>query len=153
MKVMKPKKVPVWANEATAEPQVPVSTEQASATQGELSDAEWLKQRMSSAVDLEERVFEQSDDEDALKAKSAHPVSLFILSPSASSLYSVGNCCRVHLSLPCRYPKGCNERHHLANFSAVCSKPYLFVYGRRPHRTLQVFRGNIPGKPEFYFTL
>lgn len=79
---MQPKKVPVWANEATAEPQASVSTEQASATQGELSDAEWLKQRMSSAVDLEGRVFEQSDDEDAPKLKHAQPVSVFMLSVS-----------------------------------------------------------------------
>ncbi len=85
MNVMKPKKVPVWANEATAEPQILVSTEHASATQGELSDAEWLKQRMSSAVDVEEKVFEQSDDEDAPKAKSAQPVSSLVLSLSASS--------------------------------------------------------------------
>ncbi|KJA26549.1 hypothetical protein HYPSUDRAFT_198832 [Hypholoma sublateritium FD-334 SS-4] len=83
MKVMQPKKVPVWANEATAEPQVPIPAAKGSATQGELSDAEWLKQRMSNAVDLEERVFEQSDDDDALKPKHGQP-EIVVASTSVS---------------------------------------------------------------------
>jgi multiple RNA-binding domain-containing protein 1 len=78
MKVMKPSKVPVWANEPTAEPQLPESTEPAatdSSAQGAMSDLEWMRQRMSQNVDVEERVFEQSDDEDTPKPKKIEPVS------------------------------------------------------------------------------
>lgn len=79
MKVMKPSKVPVWANEPTAEPQLPESTELAAAdssAQGTMSDLEWMRQRMSQNVDVEERVFEQSDDEDTPQPKKVEPVSL-----------------------------------------------------------------------------
>ncbi|KAF8963296.1 hypothetical protein BDZ97DRAFT_1939578 [Flammula alnicola] len=67
MKVMKPKKGPAWANEPVVESLVPVPTDAPIPglyAQGELSDLEWMKQRTSRNVDSEERVFEQSDDEE-----------------------------------------------------------------------------------------
>ncbi|KAF8200210.1 hypothetical protein BJ912DRAFT_948293 [Pholiota molesta] len=76
MKVMKPSKVPVWANEPTAEPKLPDSTVPAAAdssAQGAMSDLEWMRQRMSQNVDVEERVFEQSDDDDTPKPKKIEP--------------------------------------------------------------------------------
>ncbi|KAF9556198.1 hypothetical protein CPC08DRAFT_711377 [Agrocybe pediades] len=65
MKVMKPKKGPAWANEEQVEPiPVPQEPEVVKDVQPEgLSDLEWMRQRMSNAVDKEERVFEQDDDE------------------------------------------------------------------------------------------
>ncbi|KDR77991.1 hypothetical protein GALMADRAFT_118866 [Galerina marginata CBS 339.88] len=75
MKVMKPKKGPTWANEEFVQhPGVPPPTETTKDTedtqaQGTLSDLEWMRQRMSKAVDVEERVFEQSDDEDNPQSK------------------------------------------------------------------------------------
>ncbi|KAF6749962.1 rRNA primary transcript binding protein [Ephemerocybe angulata] len=97
MEVMQPKKGPTWANDATAtapEPIIPTApstsaqapaaatpkadedvamedvSEDAPAAEP-LSDADWLKQRMSANVDKvkEEKVFEQSDDEDEGEAK------------------------------------------------------------------------------------
>ncbi|KAF5322105.1 hypothetical protein D9619_001971 [Psilocybe cf. subviscida] len=73
MNIMKPAKVPTWANEPTAEPIAQAedlsAMEVASKPQGELSDLEWMKQRMSNAVDdATGPVFEQSDDEDNPKA-------------------------------------------------------------------------------------
>ena len=71
MKVMKPRTGPAWANEATAQPTV--STPQTDDTtmqdaeqeprQDNVSDLEWMKQRMSKNVDVVEKAFEQSDDE------------------------------------------------------------------------------------------
>jgi len=65
MKVMKPKKGPVWANEERIEPApVPQAAERAEEAQPEgLSDLEWMRQRMSKAVEVEERVFEQDDEQ------------------------------------------------------------------------------------------
>lgn len=70
IKVMQRKKGPVWANEPIVEPPTP-SQPQFSVNppvevlpQGEMSDLEWMKQRMSNAVDTEDRVFEQSDDDE-----------------------------------------------------------------------------------------
>ncbi|KAF6745615.1 rRNA primary transcript binding protein [Ephemerocybe angulata] len=97
MEVMQSKKGPTWANDATAtapEPIIPTApsisaqapaaptqkadedvamedvSEDAPAAEP-LSDADWLKQRMSANVDKvkEEKVFEQSDDEDEGEAK------------------------------------------------------------------------------------
>ncbi|KAF9484770.1 RNA-binding domain-containing protein [Pholiota conissans] len=90
MKVMKPSKVPVWANEPTAEPQLLASTEPAasnSADQGAMSDLEWMRQRMSQNVDAEERVFEQSDDEDAHpRAKATVPEVIVAETTTVSSV-------------------------------------------------------------------
>ena len=67
---MQRKKGPVWANEPAVEPPAPSQTQLSGVDplveapgQGELSDLEWMKQRMSNAIDTEDRVFEQSDDE------------------------------------------------------------------------------------------
>ncbi|CAA7263983.1 unnamed protein product [Cyclocybe aegerita] len=80
MKVMKPKKGPAWANEAASQPPVISSNDEAMPSpepeqpQGELSDLEWMRQRMSKAVDEKEQVFEQSDDDEPqLKASSTEP--------------------------------------------------------------------------------
>jgi multiple RNA-binding domain-containing protein 1 len=71
VKVMQRKKGPVWANEPTVEPTAPLQPQTSGLNppgdtlpQGELSDLEWMKQRMSNAVDTEDRVFEQSDDDE-----------------------------------------------------------------------------------------
>jgi len=70
VKVMQRKKGPVWANEPITEPPAPsqphfsVNPPVEVLPQGELSDLEWMKQRMSNAVDAEDRVFEQSDDDE-----------------------------------------------------------------------------------------
>ena len=71
MKVMKPRTGPAWANEASAQPTV--SAPQTDDTtmrdaeqeprQDDVSDLEWMKQRMSKNVDVVEKAFEQSDDE------------------------------------------------------------------------------------------
>ncbi|PPQ82773.1 hypothetical protein CVT25_009268 [Psilocybe cyanescens] len=73
MKIMEKKKGPAWANEAAPAPvpaAVPADSaatvpadEDDSQAQGTMSDLEWMRQRMSAAVDVEERVFEQ-DEED-----------------------------------------------------------------------------------------
>ena len=70
-KVMQRKKGPVWANEPTVEPPAPSQSQpsnvippEEAAAQRELSDMEWMKQRMSNAVDTEGPVFEQSDDDE-----------------------------------------------------------------------------------------
>ncbi|KAF8809936.1 hypothetical protein BYT27DRAFT_6509543 [Phlegmacium glaucopus] len=77
MKVMKPRTGPAWANEATVQPTVSVpltddatmqDVEQAP-RQDDVSDLEWMKQRMSKNVDVVEKVFEQSDDEGELNNK------------------------------------------------------------------------------------
>ena len=67
---MQHKKGPVWANELSVEPPAPsqpqlpgVDPLVEAPAQGELSNLEWMKQRMSNTVDTEDRVFEQSDDE------------------------------------------------------------------------------------------
>ena len=71
MEVMKPRTGPAWANEATVQPTVsaqPIDdtamqdVEQTS-RQDDVSDLEWMKQRMSKNVDIVEKVFEQSGDE------------------------------------------------------------------------------------------
>ncbi|KAG5652714.1 hypothetical protein H0H81_003965 [Sphagnurus paluster] len=78
MKLMKPrnKKGPTWANEAQLEAPIvvpepePENTEdvpmadETVARDETISDLDWMKQRMSKAVDVVEKVFEQSDDED-----------------------------------------------------------------------------------------
>lgn len=94
---MKPAKVPTWANEPTAEPIAQAddlsAMEVDSKPQGELSDLEWMKQRMSNAVDdATGPVFEQSDDEDSPKAapKKA-PVSILFSLPFPHLNSSVGS--------------------------------------------------------------
>ncbi|KAF8907613.1 hypothetical protein CPB84DRAFT_1674795 [Gymnopilus junonius] len=73
MNVMQPKKGPAWANEVVTQQSVAQqSTDETKEgaedmdikTQGQLSDLEWMRQRMSKNIDSNERVFEQSDDED-----------------------------------------------------------------------------------------
>ncbi|KAG6892118.1 hypothetical protein C0993_004795, partial [Termitomyces sp. T159_Od127] len=79
MKIMQPrnKKGPLWANDApSVQPAVPAPENDADAdadAPGDdkaahdeaISDLEWMKRRMGSAVDEVDKVFEQSDDEDA----------------------------------------------------------------------------------------
>ncbi len=65
MAVMQPTKGPAWVNEPPAQP--PLTQESGSyegELQGPLSDLEWMRQRMSKHVDQEDRVFEQSDEEE-----------------------------------------------------------------------------------------
>lgn len=66
MEVMQPKKGPSWANEALIDP--PAQQESRNGgedrLQGELSDMEWMRQRISQQVDQDEKVFEQSDEEE-----------------------------------------------------------------------------------------
>ncbi|GLB44335.1 putative RNA recognition motif containing protein [Lyophyllum shimeji] len=83
MKVMQPrtKKARTWANEEQPEPaavpipeqepepevaegDVAMRDETSAAKDEAVSDLEWMKQRMSKTVDVVERAFEQSDDED-----------------------------------------------------------------------------------------
>jgi multiple RNA-binding domain-containing protein 1 len=65
MEVMQPKKGPAWANEDLVHP--PVVQESSDngedRPQGELSDLEWMRQRISKQADQDEKVFEQSDDD------------------------------------------------------------------------------------------
>lgn len=96
---MQRKKGPVWANEPTAElpapsqPQTPDGNPPIEALpQGELSDLEWMKQRMSNAVDTEDRVFEQSDDDEPKPhaAKTKEVRSIYLLNrPHLFNLYIV----------------------------------------------------------------
>ncbi|KAG5643857.1 hypothetical protein DXG03_009541 [Asterophora parasitica] len=78
MNIMKPrnKKAPTWANEErpdtpvipAPEPDVTEDVPMADDTAARdetISDLDWMKQRMSKQVDVVEKVFEQSDDEDA----------------------------------------------------------------------------------------
>ena len=65
MDVMQPKKRPAWANEDLENPPA-ASTSRCpdeDGPQGELSDLEWMRQRISKQIDQDEKVFEQSDDE------------------------------------------------------------------------------------------
>jgi len=64
MEVMQPKKGPAWANEVLENPPaVPKSrSTDEDRPQGELSDLEWMRQRVSKQIE-DEKVFEQSDDE------------------------------------------------------------------------------------------
>ncbi|KAG6916876.1 hypothetical protein DXG01_004785 [Tephrocybe rancida] len=71
MKVMQPRnrKGPLWANDAPSEaPVVPVAepevVEDVPMADETISDLEWMKRRMGSTVDVIEKAFEQSDDED-----------------------------------------------------------------------------------------
>lgn len=58
---MQPRKGPAWANDSqTATPANPEADQNRPA---ELSDLEWLKQRISKQFDEDEKAFEQSDDE------------------------------------------------------------------------------------------
>jgi len=99
VKVMRPKKGPVWANEPIIEPPTP-SQPQSSAVNppaealppGELSDLEWMRQRMSNAVDTEDRVFEQSDDDEpkpqAAKSNEVRSIHLIRLPSFCSTFMS-----------------------------------------------------------------
>lgn len=89
MKVMKPRTGPAWANEATAQPTVSVpktddttmQDAEPEPRQDDVSDLEWMKQRMSKNVDVVEKAFEQSDDEGELHNKETlvkQPISLSI---------------------------------------------------------------------------
>ena len=76
MKVMKPRTGPAWANEATSQPAVSAPPKNDTATQDvqqprqdDVSDLEWMKQRMSKNVDVVEKDFEQSDDEGEIHNK------------------------------------------------------------------------------------
>jgi len=93
VKVMRRKKGPVWANEPTVEPQSSALNPLAEALpQGELSDLEWMKQRMSNAVDAEDRVFEQSDDDEpkpqVTKANEVRSIHLIRLPSFCSTFMS-----------------------------------------------------------------
>ena len=93
MKVMKPRTGPAWANEATIQPTV--STPQTDDTtmqdaeqeprQDNVSDLEWMKQRMSKNVDVVEKAFEQSDDE----GESHNKEALVKQSTSLSNIYII----------------------------------------------------------------
>lgn len=79
LKVMQPRttKGPAWANDAQSEqPAAPVPEPEAvqdtamdtgedPAKEEGISDLDWMKQRMTTNADVVEKVFEQSDDEDA----------------------------------------------------------------------------------------
>ncbi|KAF8153779.1 RNA-binding domain-containing protein [Crassisporium funariophilum] len=73
MKVMQPKTGPAWANEASSQPAAPLpdiagdismQDVESALPQGDLSDLEWMRRRMSSNVDIVEKAFEQSDDDE-----------------------------------------------------------------------------------------
>lgn len=63
VQVMNPKKLPSWANEAQAQPEIHVVEDEEPPPQA-LSDLDWMKSRVSTALDSTERAFEQSDDEE-----------------------------------------------------------------------------------------
>ena len=77
MKIMQPKKGPAWANEDLANP--PAAPESLTLDedkpQGELSDLEWMRQRISKQVDQDDKVFEQSDDESPVDTRVSFPIS------------------------------------------------------------------------------
>lgn len=80
MNVMQPKKRPTWANEAFTNPP-PVnesSSQPESKPQGEPTDLEWMRQRISKQVDQDEKVFEQSDDDEPIEDPG--PVSFSVSS-------------------------------------------------------------------------
>lgn len=66
MEVMQPKKGPAWANESLVNPPaIQEAVDQGEgAPRGELSDLEWMRQRMTKQVDEDEKAFEQSDDDE-----------------------------------------------------------------------------------------
>ena len=89
---MKPRRGPAWVNEATVQPTIPAAStddttmqdvEQA-LPQDDVSDLEWMKQRISKNVDVVEKAFEQSDEEGELENKGAlvkifFPLSKYII--------------------------------------------------------------------------
>ena len=74
---MKPRTGPAWANEATVQPTISAPPRNDETMQDveqeprldDVSDLEWMKQRMSKNVDVVEKAFEQSDDEGDLYNK------------------------------------------------------------------------------------
>lgn len=86
MKLMEKKKGPTWANEAATPVPVPVSIAPAPAAedaeaQGAMSDLEWMRQRMSVAVVddvVEERVFEQDEEDGGEPAKATKPQAVCV---------------------------------------------------------------------------
>ncbi|KAF9522621.1 hypothetical protein CPB83DRAFT_864175 [Crepidotus variabilis] len=81
MEVMQPKKGPAWANEVqTAAPveQPPIQDEEDNPP-GELSDLDWMKQRTSKQSNLEDKAFEQSDDDEP----SEKPLQAVVVEESA----------------------------------------------------------------------
>ena len=65
MEVMQPKKGPAWANEVLEDPPAASTSRipDEDGLQGEVTDLEWMRQRISKQIDQDEKVFEQSDDE------------------------------------------------------------------------------------------
>ena len=78
MEVMQPKKGPAWANEVLENPPaVPKSRSlDEERPQGELSDLEWMRQRVSKQIE-DEKVFEQSDDESPVDMPVSSSIFVF----------------------------------------------------------------------------
>lgn len=82
MEVMQTKKGPAWANDAPTvdnakqgkqeAEKLPMKEDNTKPT--DLSDLDWMKQRMSKNVDVVEKAFEQSDDEDNAKEPVRFPL-------------------------------------------------------------------------------
>lgn len=74
---MKPRRGPAWVNEATVQPTIPAAStddtamQEQALPQDDVSDLEWMKQRISKNVDVVEKAFEQSDEEGELENKGA----------------------------------------------------------------------------------
>ncbi|KAJ8075742.1 Multiple RNA-binding domain-containing protein 1 [Marasmius tenuissimus] len=85
LEVMKPRKGPSWANEAqpeasTSAKKIEDEAMDAEPTEG-LSDLDWMKRHMSKNVDIVEKAFEQSDDEDAGEQEDGIPATQFASPP------------------------------------------------------------------------
>lgn len=90
----KPKKLPLWANEMQPEPSNVVEEEPEPVNPVAMSDLDWMKSRVSTAVDATDQpAFFQSDDEDVTSDKVERPevVLAYSIRAESSSLCSFPN--------------------------------------------------------------
>ena len=135
MNVMQPKKGPAWQNEVLPQPPVvpqPIedlkdSLEESQAP-GPLSDLEWMKQHMSNNVDVEERVFEQSDDETG----EVKPQVCLILSTSLFFQFMFSR----KFQLRMRPSRRTRQRRRFSKLHACSFEIYHFPV---PSKNLQIF--------------
>ena len=157
MQVMQPrtKKGPSWANEfdTGTGPSSTSAGKQTKTGKAEdknadvndekndnISDLDWMKQRMSKAVDDEaEKAYEQSDDGE--KDSDQKPVQVDFSLPCARSLISPRTANR-------RGTRGdrSEQGHHPEDFQTLPSQFGLFLHGIRSIGTVPAVRGNFSGE-------
>ena len=155
---MKPRTGPAWANEAIAHPTVSVPPTDNSTVQNveqeppqdDISDLEWMKQRISKTINVVEKAFEQSDDEGA-PCNTTTLVKAFSVHFSNISHWPLLKIVITSCTIACRRTKGQYEGNDPPNLPVIRTEFGILMHRWGTCRPFQTLWRNLSGKVFLFF--